>query len=1036
MGKHQTYINNNIYKKQKVLSIIKKTFIVVVLVLLCNFLSAKIFNYNFLEEGKKALLRLAGVYTEPIPQVSFESDGWDIEGGSWHVDKSAEWTAVGKARVRFDVSTALLSEEHYQDVILILDRSGSMLNEKIDKVKQDTKDLIETLLRNPNNRIGIISFSVGSSILSELTNDKQTLNEIVDNIEADGTTNYNAALKNAQKMLEEYKERPNTSLTIMFLTDGYPNEETPNQIATYNIIKQMKPDVIINGVQYEMGTYIAPEIVQISDNQYSANMETLENILYDATIESYPYENFEIVDYIEDEYFFINDENDINISCGSVKLELEDGKQKITWNLGPDFKTGKKASMEINLTLKETYAQNDGFYPTNEREIITSKIPDKPETKVDSNDTPVLKQGYKVTYDTNTPTGCDLKEKDKQVTHYVFENVNYYEEGGQLTCNNYIFKGWEIDTKESDGISKNLKKVNDDIFVMPDHDVVVRGVWVKPAISKSMEGTIHEKETLYKAVIREAESSDSSMKRYYSSKTGLNEGDGPIYYNGNSKALDKDNVIFNGFCWEIVRTTTTKGVKIVYSGLPDENNRCDNTGNNLTILDSDGYHETRFNRETSLSYSPAGSGYMYNDTYTIGTAGGNTLLAMLDSRYSLNTSYYYSSTMHRDTDTGMFVLDDPQTYNLNGEDPSENTNVSGKYTCLSGTNTSCRTIYYVEGYENGYLYYDQVTTTTQIEMVYEFGKTYSKNSNGTYKLEEIKEVKLKDYFNEKGNIVGYYYCDSGTSEECKELSYVVGASSSYVRLTDATILYGTFDRYDSATNTYYLTNTSDYGSLGGDFTNNHYSCDKETSCTNPKFFFAESNGQLKYVTLSDGKKGTDVLDEMLSDNAKDSSAKAEIDAWFETNLADKQSKYLEDIVFCNNRTIEGYAGWADNGSLTSRLNFDIEYNSLACQNETDRFSTSNPKAKLKYPVGMLTIAESYQFQLASITRKGRWWTLDPYFFGAYQSGNSIILYMMLSSISYSAPGSSAGGLRPVVSLKNDVTYSQGDGSRDNPYIVD
>ena len=56
----------------------------------------------------------------------------------------------------------------------------------------------------------------------------------------------------------------------------------------------------------------------------------------------------------------------------------------------------------------------------------------------------------------------------------------------------------------------------------------------------------------------------------------------PIYfYRGN---ISNNNLKFAGFCWKIVRTTSTGGIKIVYNGNPDENGYCSNTTGENTVL--------------------------------------------------------------------------------------------------------------------------------------------------------------------------------------------------------------------------------------------------------------------------------------------------------------------------------------------------------------------------------------------------------------------------------------------------------------------
>ena len=60
--------------------------------------------------------------------------------------------------------------------------------------------------------------------------------------------------------------------------------------------------------------------------------------------------------------------------------------------------------------------------------------------------------------------------------------------------------------------------------------------------------------------------------------TNTDSGNPVYYYRGN---VD-NRVIFANFCWRIVRTTETGGVKLIYDGVPS-NGQCNNTGSNSTI---------------------------------------------------------------------------------------------------------------------------------------------------------------------------------------------------------------------------------------------------------------------------------------------------------------------------------------------------------------------------------------------------------------------------------------------------------------------
>ena len=86
----------------------------------------------------------------------------------------------------------------------------------------------------------------------------------------------------------------------------------------------------------------------------------------------------------------------------------------------------------------------------------------------------------------------------------------------------------------------------------------------------------------------------------------------PIYfYRGfdteGKNVVSKNNVLFGGFCWKIVRTTDTGGIKIVYNGEPTAEGKCTNTTGTATQISTSAFN--------SSSNSPAYNGYMYGTVY-------------------------------------------------------------------------------------------------------------------------------------------------------------------------------------------------------------------------------------------------------------------------------------------------------------------------------------------------------------------------------------------------------------------------------------
>ena len=410
-------------------------------------------------------------------KTSYENN----EPGSWQVEKSGKWIAKGKARVTFDVDTTLMTEDKDTDIILVLDISGSMSGDKLERVKADSTELIESLLSNKNNNAALITFDTGSTIVSDFTNDKDYLIQEINNLEDTGNTNYYQPLVNVDKILKDYVKTDDKEVIVLFLTDGYPNEDTPNQIAQYQTLKKNYPYITINGIQYEMGETILDPIKEISDNQFFADMETLNNVLFDASVAPISYDEFKIVDYIDNDYFTLDSVDDITVSQGSVKLEEENGKQKITWSI-PYFKAGRDAKLTMDLNLKDEYIEQGGIYPTNESEEIISKIINIPDEDVVSNKTPVLADNYKVTYDGNSPDGSTVSNVPDEVNYSVFDTVSLTTE--EPSCVGYEFKGWEI-------VNKDVTRVGEDHFIMPGEDVVIRARWSKVEVSKSMNGTVN-----------------------------------------------------------------------------------------------------------------------------------------------------------------------------------------------------------------------------------------------------------------------------------------------------------------------------------------------------------------------------------------------------------------------------------------------------------------------------------------------------------------------------------------------------------------
>ena len=550
--------------------------------------------------------------TTPVSSVEINSNY--TGQGSWSITKSAEWTELNKARITLELNTRAKLPTRNKDIILVIDVSGSMSGSKLDKVKEDTKDLIDTLLTDSNNRVAIITFSSTASKLSDLTNNASNLDTIVDNLTASGETNYNAGLLEAKSIIENYTQVNNKDLVLLFLTDGYPNKETPNQVSTFEIMKEQYSFVTYSAVQYEMGTDVVKEIEDISDNQYVAYEETLNNVLFEASVSPVSYDSFSIEDYISS-YFEISSITDINPSYGTVNLTTESGLKKITWNLGSNYRTGRIDTLTIDVNLKSANQNIDDVFETNDHTKVTSKLSGDTEKIVNSTLTPILPTKYSLIYQTNTPTGCTLSNIASE-KHKPYETVTIRND--ELSCSGYVFRGFEVEEHD-------VTKINNKKFIMPGHNVTIRAIWTKADINASMDGEVATGLTLYKVIRNEYKSNSGYAKKYTGehkdSFTRPAEKD--IYYfttptssvNDGNTLLDKINVIFAGYCWQMIRTTDTGGVKLLYNGVP-VNDKCEKTRSNVNSLNQE-----------KLTTNAMSSSYSYGSDFTYDLTNGTFKIA-------------------------------------------------------------------------------------------------------------------------------------------------------------------------------------------------------------------------------------------------------------------------------------------------------------------------------------------------------------------------------------------------------------------------
>ena len=180
---------------------------------------------------------------------------------------------------RPEAGTQILSK----DVLLVLDRSGSMEGEKFRQAQEALRYILQHL--NQEDRFNIISFSTGLETYARSLRPASEAKEAlpwVDQLSALGSTDINRALLEAAAMAEG--ERPTY---VIFLTDGLPTEgETDSQKILDNF-QQSAPDnlrLFAFGVGYDVDTFLLDSLAQ---EQHGASSYVLPDEKLDENLSAF-----------------------------------------------------------------------------------------------------------------------------------------------------------------------------------------------------------------------------------------------------------------------------------------------------------------------------------------------------------------------------------------------------------------------------------------------------------------------------------------------------------------------------------------------------------------------------------------------------------------------------------------------------------------------------------------------------------------------------------------------------------------------------
>ena len=306
--------------------------------------------------------------------------------------------------------------------------------------------------------------------------------------------------------------------------------------------------------------------------------------------------------------------------------------------------------------------------------------------------------------------------------------------------------------------------------------------------------------------------------------------------------------------------------------------------------------------------------------------------------------------------------------------------------------------------------------------------------------------------------VGYMYGKDFSIHTSNETTY-----SNIVALTE--YYFGSSYEFDEETETFKLTGnimSGTFTEMQDQFADYPYTC-KLTNGTGScpvmikvNSYINETQVKAQYISYSSNN-----LESTLT-NDNDSNIKATLDSWYATNIVGKSdsegnllTNYIVDGTFCNDRSFA--SSNTGNGyslvpttlySAYKRLYTDANKTAtLKCSQASDRFSTTSSRGNgdLTYPVALITADEvalaGGRYGLKNedyyLRTNNYYFTMTPSYFGdadAYARVYSVrpsgeLNHWYGVTVSYSL------GVRAVINLRSDVLISKGDGTVENPFIL-
>ncbi len=544
-------------------------------------------------------------------------------------------------------------------------------------------------------------------------------------------------------------------------------------------------------------------------------------------------------------------------------------------------------------------------------------------------------------------------------------------------------------------------------------------------------------------------------------RNGTENDEYPIYYYRGD--IDNNNVIFGGYCWKMVRSTVTGGVRLIYNGkaeskydyqsLKKESYKIisnigqftyDDSTNKWTLI----YTDSKMTPELSFKV-PMGEFYQLH--VQVSTTGNKTSLegsgrVFIDEYQQGNFEFNDNNTIDYIYKADAFY-DNTIKVDFSSIDASEKNPIVITIEMIDKDDVKLPQLLYTVRTNKGDFTFDSndntwnitITddSTKELSFILPGGDYYRFAINGTtgdnsggvytvYKNNNILEI----------NSIGG--------------NYPIRVASDLGYTTSKNIIKFTFSGGASPTNPVILKLRIVQSNAPIEKNCNHSNPNNNDIVSIPLYVSnnPDSDGNYRYSTVYKAGYGLSQItkyqyntrtsdEELLGYNY--SNIKKALDAWYEGNIKETPSeRYIEDSIYCNDRSKH-----VDEGSYCTYQRMIEGKPTTLCTRGEDAYGVSNGNQQLDYPIGFLTQDElmlagrTYDISYNDYLNNGSsYWLASPSSYGSvnnisngYIVNNGYNLYEGIDNIA------SSNGIRPVISLKENTKYIKGDGTKDNPYII-